>query len=170
MGPVQEWDLLPEKVLRHGLVGRQHEIFDQKLGRIPLVGLHLHRPALFVQRDLGLRKIEVDAASLVPPLPQDAGQLLHPLQHGQKLLKLLPPAPVLFHQHGVDIGITHAPVHPDHSLRDLMIRNVPLPVDPHDTGKGQPVLSLIEGADAVGKLVGQHGNHPVQKIHGGSPP
>ena len=41
-------------------------------------------------------------------------------------------------------------------------------VNLHDTGKGQPVLPLIQGADAVRKLVGKHGNHAVRKIHAGA--
>ena len=43
------------------------------------------------------------------------------------------------------------------------------PVDFHKAGQGQPHLIGKQGTDPIGKLPGQHGNHPVDEVNAGSP-
>ena len=52
MAPVEKGNLLPVRVLRHGFIGRQHTVLDQHRRRVPLIGLDLLGPALFIQHDL----------------------------------------------------------------------------------------------------------------------
>ena len=70
MHPVEKGELQPVKMLGHGLIGRQHEIFNDIGGHIALIGEYVQRSTLPVQNDLALREIKVDAASLPPLFPQ----------------------------------------------------------------------------------------------------
>ena len=41
-------------------------------------------------------------------------------------------------------------------------------IDIHQTAERKPVLSLVQGTDTVGQLMGEHRNHAVGQIHAGS--
>ena len=49
-----------------------------------------------------------------------------------------------------------------------MGEDFPLPVDLHQAGQGQAVLPRVQGAEAVGQAVRQHGNHAVHQVHAGA--
>ena len=54
-------------------------------------------------------------------------------------------------------------------LRYLMGYHHALRIYRHDAAEGQPVLSRIQRADAIGKGMGQHRDYPVYQIHAGAP-
>ncbi len=48
------------QILRHGLVGREHEFLDHAMGDIALAADDAHHPPVFVEFNHRLRKIEID--------------------------------------------------------------------------------------------------------------
>ena len=71
-------------------------------------------------------------------------------------------------QNHFDACISHARIHMNHRLCNLMGDYKPLWVYSHDTAKRQPVLPCIQGTDSIGELVGKHRNHTVCQINTGS--
>ena len=168
VGPVQKGKLPPVILLGHGFICQKHKVLNQLGRHIPVVRSDLHGPSVFIQHHLRLRKIEIYGTPLMPLLTQDTGQLRHPLKQGNQPLIPSDLLRILFFQDLRYAGIAHALVHTDHRLRDLRIHHFPFCIYPHNTAQGQTVLPRVEGADPVGQLVGQHGDHPVRKVYTGS--
>ena len=105
----------------------------------------------------------------MPALPDDAGQISHPLEHRHKFPVFCYFFRILILQDLIHTGITHPLVHMDHRLCDLMICYMSGWIHPHDTAKRQPVLSCVQRTDPIRQCMGQHGDHPVYQIHTGSP-
>ncbi len=169
VGPVQEGRFLPEKVLGYGLIGRQHKIFNNLCGGIPVIGPDIQRMSLPVQHHLRLRKIKINGSPLPPLRPEKIRQFFHEEKHLRILPVLFRGLRILQGDDFIYIRITHAAVHPDHRLRNLMSDNISPAVHRHNTAQRQTVLPLIQGTDPVGQGMGQHRNHPVCQIHAGSP-
>ena len=165
VGPIYKGRLQPEKVLRHGLVGNQHKILNHSGRHVALVRSDLQRTSFFIQNNLTLREIKVYGAALMPLLSEKRRQFLHLLEHGDKgrVLFSLLLVPVL--QNLFDGSVGHPAVHPDHGFRNLIVCHFPFFIYCHQTAQCQPVHSLVQGTDPVGKFVGQHGNHPVHEIN-----
>ena len=60
--------------------------------------------------------------------------------------------------------IVAAPFDTDHCRSNLVVYDLPLMVDFHDTGHRVPVFTCIEAADAVRKNRRQHRNDPVDEV------
>ena len=69
VGPIDEGKFLPEIILRNGLIGYEHKIFDDLCGCIPLIGLYIHHFSSAVQQNPAFRKIKVNGSPLPPLLP-----------------------------------------------------------------------------------------------------
>ena len=169
MGPIQERELPPIVFLGHGFICQKHKILNQLGRHIPVIGPDLDGPSVLVQDHLCLRKIKVYGAPLMAPFPQNTGQLRHPFEQRHQL-----PVPfrllwIAFFQDLSHTGIAHTLIHTDDGLRDLRIHDLPFSIHKHDAAQRQPFLTRVEGADPVGQLMGQHGDHPVRKIHAGPP-
>ena len=164
----------------NSLIGEQHEVLDQvcRVGPLPLDDLD--RPSHFVQDDLGLREVEVDAAPLFSLCAKSRSQLLHPAQHSRdrlrprldplvslpaERLRDLAVIPVIKQAHDAVVG--KARVHMDDRLRDLVFDHFSLVADRHQTAHSQAVFSCVEGTDPVGKLSGKHRDHAVSQIDTG---
>ena len=168
VGTVYKRDILPEIIFRNGLVGHQHEIFNDLGGCVALIGFDVHRTALLIQNDLGLRKIKVDGTALAPLFPQDVRQLFHKVEHHHKSRILFHGFFIAIRHNGIHRRVGHAAVHPDYGLRDLMPKHASLRINLHDTAECQTVCTLIQGTNAVGKLMRQHRDHTVYQIHTGA--
>ena len=165
VGSVKERHFLPEIVLGYRLIGQKHEIFNQAGGRIALIRLDFYGMALLIQDNLALREVKINGTAAVAPVPQNIGQLLHQAKHPDKF-------PVLFHRlriavrdNGVNGRIGHTPVYTDYSLRHLVSDYHALIVDFHQTAQSQTVLPLVQGTDAVGKLMRQHRDDAVRQVN-----
>ena len=169
MHPVEKGDLLPVKILRHGLVRNEHEILDKLRGIVPVIGKNLRGMAIFVQMNLRLREIKVDRAAFSSVLPEKLCQYVHIFQHGDHIGVVFCKLRVLVRQDLFHLGVAHAMVRADHTLHDLMACHLAFFINIHKTAQGQPVQPFIERADPVGEGMGQHGNHPVCQINAGAP-
>ena len=85
MHPVEKGDLLPVKILRHGLVRNEHKIFDELRGVVPVIGKDLCGMTVFVQMDLRLREIKVNGTPFSSVLPEKLCQYVHIFQHGDHI-------------------------------------------------------------------------------------
>ena len=168
MGTVHKRKLLPEVILRNGLVRHQHEIFNDLGGCVALIGFDVHRTSLLIQNDLGLREIKVDGTALAPLFPQDVRQLFHKIKHLHEICVLFHSLLVTVCHNGIHRRVGHATVHPDYGLRDLMPKHASLRINLHDTAECQTVCTLIQGTNAVGKLMRQHRDHTVYQIYAGA--
>ena len=72
-------------------------------------------------------------------------------------------------QEEVAVLIGHPLGGADDGLGQLVAQHRPVAVHGHDAGEGQTVHLGIEGADAVGEGLRQHGHHLVGKIYRGAP-
>ena len=168
VGTVHKRKLLPEVILRNGLIRHQHKILNDLGCRVAFIWFNIHRSPLLIQDDLRLRKVKIDGAALMPLFPQNVRQLFHKVEHLYK-------SRVLFHvffiaicHNGIHRGVSHAAVYPDHGLRDLMPKHASLRINLHDTAECQTVCTLIQGTNAVGKLMRQHRDHTVYQIYAGA--
>ena len=59
MRPVDKRKLLPEEILSHGLICREHEVLYDSCGDIALIRLDIYRFSIFIKNNPALRKIEV---------------------------------------------------------------------------------------------------------------
>ena len=132
MGPVEEGQGLPEIILRHCLIGCQHEILYDFCGCIALIGLDFQRLSLGVQDNLALREVKVNGSPFPPLFPEDIRYLLHQPEHGHKTLILSHNSLVLVRDNGIHRRIRHTPVHMNHCLRDFMIQHISLVIQFHD--------------------------------------
>ena len=69
MGPVKERNRLPEIILCHCLIGKEHKIFNDLCSYIPFIRMDIHRFPLLIQNDLTFRKIKVDGPPFAALLP-----------------------------------------------------------------------------------------------------
>ena len=74
---------------------------------------------------------------------------------------------VLVLEEDVAVVIGHPLRGAENGFDDLVVQYLAVGVHGHDAGEGQPVHVGVEGADAVGELLRQHGDHPVGKVHRG---
>ncbi len=81
---VHKGQFQPVKMLRNGLVCRQHKIFYNIRCHIPLIGQNLQRMPRPVQPYLTLRKIKVNRSPPTPSGPKNPRQFLHILKHGKQ--------------------------------------------------------------------------------------
>ena len=80
MDTVERGDALALQILRHALIRRQHEFFNDTVRNIALrTGDALHQ-SKFVEFDDRLGKVEVDRAAALAFAVEDHGQVSHGLK------------------------------------------------------------------------------------------
>ena len=120
-----------------------------------------------VKADVRLAHVQVDAAAGGAPLYQDLGEGAHVFEEGQKV-RVFGAKRLVSAEDGRDLGIGHAGAGADDAAFDAAFRHLPLPIDGHEAGEGQPVFPLPQRADVVRKRFGEHGDDAVGKIHAGA--
>ena len=169
MRPVQKRDVTPEKFLGYHFVCRQHKLLDDFRSCISLIRDDFYCLPSLVHFYLALWKIKINWALLFPVLSQYQGKLFHILKHRNQLLIPLPCLLIVVGHNGIHIGITHSLVHADNRLVNFGISNLSIFIIGNHTAQSQAVFPLIQRADAIRKLVGNHRNYPVCQIDARSP-
>ena len=117
--------LVALEVMRHRLVGQQHELFDEAMRDVALVRDDVLDQPLFVEHDLRLGQVEVDRPAAAPPRVQDVEQLAHQLEASAPAAGNAPMRlGVAIGQDGVDGGVGHPLGAVDHAVVHLVAHDV----------------------------------------------
>ena len=128
--------LHPEKMLCHRLIGKKHEIFNQLGGYIALVGHNIRGMSLLIQKNLRLRKIKINGATLMSAFTQNRCQLLHLPKHRHQRLVFRDGFRIAILQNFLYISITHPAIDPNHGFCNLVVNDFSLFVYRHEAGQG----------------------------------
>ncbi len=147
----------------HGLVGRQHELFDQAHAVEALAGAHVGHAALGVEREHGLGQVEVECAAPEAALAHQLGQLVHAQQQRHQGREARA-------QFGVAVddalGLLVAELGRalDHAVVELGLLHAAGGVEHQHDRLRQPLLALDQRAHVARQRVRQHGHDPVGEI------
>jgi len=165
---VDEGDLLDAGKVGRALVGQQHKLLDHGLALAGGALLDVDAVAVLVEDELHFPALEVDAAAL----GAQAGTVGVQFLHGGQLVGHLGVLGLDLGigrsgQQGIDLCVDALDPAADDRLHEAVIGQVAVLVQPHQAGEGQAQLFLVQGADAVGQALGQHGHDLVGIIDGG---
>ena len=152
------------EVLRHRLVGDEHELLDDPVGDAPLGGDDLLHHPLVVEDDRRLLEVEVDRAAAAAPLVQDLEQLLHRLEHRDEVGVLLHQRGIAIHQDGADVGVGHPRVAVDHAVVHLVADDRPLAIDLHQARLHQAIDVRVEAAQPGRELRREHVDGAIGEV------
>ena len=167
---VQRRHFLIGQVLRHSLVGDEHELFDDPMGDVPLECNDLCHHAFVVEDDLRLFQVEVDRAATMAAAVQDLEQLAHVAKERDERLVLRRYFGIAIGQDGVDVRVRHPGVAVDHAVVQLVSHHGALTVDLHEARLNQAIDVSGFRLHKPGREIGrEHMDGAVGKIHGRRP-
>ena len=165
---VDKGDLLDAGKVSRALVGQQHEFLDHGLALTGGALLDVDAVAVLVKDELDFTALNVHASALLAQAGTVAVQLLHGGQLSQNLVVLALELVVgTAGQQGVDLGVHALDTAADDRLDKAVVGQVAVLVQTHQAGERQAQHALVQAADAVGQLLGQHGHHLVGIVHAG---
>ena len=152
-----------------GGIGQQHKLLNHIFAETAVPGQNIHRHTVLVEDDLRLAALQVQAASGVPVADELFIEGAHLHQCGQHPVVLFADGLVgAAVKEGVDLAVYALDRRTDQRLFKAVGDQAALVVQLHQRRKGQAVLPLVEGADAVGELLGQHRDHRAGVVDGGA--
>ena len=162
---VDKGDLLDPGKVGGALVGQQHELLDHGLALAGGALFHIDAVAVLIQNELDFPALEIDAAALLAQAGTVGVQLLHGGQLIQHLGVLgLGLGIGSAGQQGVDLRIHALDPAADDGFDELVVGQIAVLIQTHQAGKRQAQLLLVQGADAVGKALGQHGHDLIRIV------
>ena len=166
---VHKGDLLHPGKVGGALVGQQHELLDHGLALAGGALFHVDAVAILVQDQLHLAALDIHAAALLA----QAGAVGVQLLHGGQLIQHLGVLGLCLGigsagQQGVDLGVHALDPAADDGLDKAVVGQIAVFIQPHQAGESQPQHALVQAADAVGQLLGQHGHHLIGVVDAGS--
>ena len=168
MHAVHKGDLLHPGKVGGALVCQQHELLDHGFALAGGALFHIDAVAVLIEDQLYLAALDIHAAALLAQAGTVAVQLLHGRQLCQYLVVLAGQLVIgVAGQQGVDLGVHALDPAADDGLDKAVIGQVAVLIQPHQAGESQPQHALVQAADAVGQLLGQHGHHLVGIVHAG---
>ena len=151
------------------LVCQQHELLDHCLALAGGALFHVDAVTIFVQDQLHLAALDIHAAALLAQAGTVAIQLLHSRQLRQYFMVLAGQFVIgAAGQQGVDLGVHALDPAADDGLDKAVVGQIAVLIQPHQAGESQPQHALVQAADAVGQLLGQHGHHLIGVVDAGS--
>ena len=125
--------------------------------------------AVLIEDQLHLAALDVHAAALLAQTGTVAVQFLHGGQLCQYLVILAGQFVIgVTGQQGVDLGVHALDPAADDRLDKAVVGQVAVLIQPHQAGECQPQHALVQAANAVGQLLGQHGHHLIGVVDAGS--
>ena len=159
-----------EQVLRHGFVGREHELLDQLVGDVAGLRDDADHEALVVEHDVGVRQVEVDRAAPLAALAQQRGELPHHLevvQEGPVAVRVVGGG--LRFEQARDLRVGHPMGAPDDAPGELRLEHAPGAVELEEGREHQPVDAGIQRAEPVREALGQHRQDAPGKVDARAP-
>ena len=169
---VEKGNVRITQVTGHGLVGRDHEFFDEAVGVVPQAVTKPGHAAKVVQAAFRFGQVKVQRAALTAHAAQYGVKRKGLVQHGQHFFAALlrlevgEGGGVLVQQAGLDLIIGQARRRAHDSLRKARLARLTLGGKGNFCQHGQPVHVGAQAAQAVGQNFGQHGLHGAGKIPG----
>ena len=152
------------QVLGGADVGRDHELLDHAVGVVALHRLDALDLALGAEDDARLHRVEVDGPPAGAAGPQ---HLVEPVGLLQVRQEVAQPATRLAtaELHRVrHLGVGQARCRAHHRLEEAVAAHVPGGREEHLAGHAQAVHLGVEGAEAVGERLGEHGDDPPGEV------
>ena len=151
MDAVKAGDAVRLQVMRHRLVGREHEFFYQAMRDVALgAGDGFHQAEL-VEFDDRLGEIEVDRSAALALAVEDVREITHQLEAGDQRSVTLAEDLVAF-EDGVDGSVGHAFGGANHTFTEVVVDDVTAVIDFHDAGLHEPIQVRAEAADVGGEF------------------
>ena len=149
---------------RHRLVRQQHELFDQLVRNVVLHPLDARDPALFVEPDFALGKIQVERAGLEAQPPDALGQLVRVVQHARDRVRRFR----LQERHY--LAVTEAPLGMNHRREEPRLQHLAVVGHEKLDALGQAVHLRFERAQLIAQRLGQHRDDAIHEIRRVAPP
>ena len=153
--------------VRTAHIGRQHGFFNHPVRHVTGTRNDLFNAAVFVADDLRFGGFKVHRATLLPGLqqcleyPMQVQQVVHPVLALDRL------GSFGVAQNGSHFGVGEARMAPHHSRVKLVSVDLTVLGDEHVADHAQTLYFGVQRTQAVGQLLGQHGNHAAREIHTG---
>ncbi len=158
--------------LRRTNIGGQHALLDEHVGLGSLLGDDLLDLAFFVEEDTGLARIEVDGAALFPGTAQHLVDIVKVVDTAHDALETLADIAVrlaALGHHARHLGIGESGPGMHHPFVEPEATDFALFGNGHLTDHAQAIHFRVEGAQAVGQFLRQHGHDLTRKVNGGAP-
>jgi hypothetical protein len=152
-------------VLRHRLVGDEHELLDDPVRDVSLERNDGLDHALVVENDFRLLQVEVDGTAAVPPLVEDIEQLAHLAEERYEIRVLGAHAGILLSENRVDVRVRHPGVAVDDAVVQLVAHDLAAAVDLHEAGLHEAVDVRIQAAESSRQLRRKHVDGALRKVH-----
>jgi hypothetical protein len=153
------------EVMRHRLVGDEHELFDDAVRHVSLGGDNLLDHPFVVQHDFRLFQVEVDRPAAVTPPVEDFKELAHGLEQSHETAVPRGDLRVMLRQDRVDVAIGHARVAVDDAVMKFVADDLPAAVDLHQTRLHEPIDVRPQAAQAGRELRREHVHGALREIH-----
>jgi len=162
MHSIDERKLLTETCkASHGLVCQQHTLLDQPVRVEPLFLQDVRGEAFGVELELGLARVEVEAARLSP----DLCLLLRQGVQRRKQLDIVPPPGV---EDALRLFVREPARAPDDALLQRPRTDLAVAIDVHEDAVRQPVLPGPQTAEIVRQPLGKHRDDFVHEVGAGA--
>ena len=153
---------LEEARRRH--VGRQHALLDEAVGVVAHQGVDGGDTALVVELETGLRGVEVNGPALGPRLVQGLEEAMQFLEVGYDPFEAFGQGRIGVHHQGGHLVVGQAGLGAHHRREELGAADLAVQADQHLATEAEAVDLRVEGAEAVGEDLWQHGDDPVGEV------
>ena len=159
--------LLQKTGRRH--VGAQHALFNDLVSIVTVHGHDFLDLALGIEHNLRFGGLEVDRSALGARPTQQFVQVIQIMQVRQEI-RVLGSQPVSLLgiralQHVADLVVGQPGVTAHHCLIEGVTADVARCADGHVGDHAEAVDVRIQGAQAIGELLRQHGDHVIREVH-----
>ncbi len=154
-----------EKVMCHGAVGGEHELFNDAMGDVALAAADINHVLLRVEFDDGLGKIEIDRAIFVAAGVEELSETFHGAEMVVHVSVTLAHFRIAV-EHLVDVAVGHALGRTDHAGNHDGSEGASGGIKMHDGAHDEALFARIERAHAIRKSFGKHGNGAIDEING----
>ena len=166
VNPIQRRHAGLFQMLRHRLVGQQHELLDHLVRHIPLGCDDVDDQAVGIEDDFGFGQIKVDRATAVTTGRQHAVQLVHQFEQRHERCVLGAHLGIAHSDNGVDCRVGHARITADDAVVHLVAHHSTIGGHLHEARLDQTVDLGLQRAHACRQRFRKHVHGPVGKVDG----
>ena len=163
MHAVDERLFLQLHVARHGLICREHALFDDGLADRARTLFERDGMSIGIELYLDLGQLKVNRAAPMTLGAQHLAQTAQRLKHRADVA-VVRDERLITGKDAVDKRIGKAARNMDHARHDLIASDLAVHADLHLTRHRETIHALVQAADPVRQLLREHRNHTVDEI------